>query len=53
MSSVNRNSKWVVRQKKKYIKNWDWSPLEVGAGVETFTFFKRFWKMKSLHISST
>ena len=38
--------------KKKNIKNWDWSPFEIDAGVESFNFFTRSWKMKILNIYS-
>ena len=41
-----------VRQKKKFIKNWDWSPFEIYAGVESFAFFVRSWKRKILNIYS-
>ena len=41
-----------VRQKKKPIKNWDLSPFEIDAGVESFAFFIRSWKMKILNIYS-
>ena len=36
--------------KEKSIRNWDWSPFEIAAGVENFAFFIRSWKIKILHI---
>ena len=33
-------------------ENWDWSPFEIEAGVESFAFFIRSWKMKILNIYS-
>ena len=52
MSSLNRSDKGGLRQKKKSIKNWDWSPFEIDAGVENFVFFIRWWKMRILNIFS-
>ena len=34
-------------------ENWDWSPFEIKAGVESFAFFIRSWKMKILNIYSS
>ena len=34
-------------------ENWDWSPFEIEAGVESFAFFIRSWKMKILNIYSS
>ena len=39
--------------KEKSIKNWDWSPFEIDAGVESFVFFIRSWEMKILNNYST
>ena len=46
MSSLNRSNKVYVKIKKS-IKNWDWSPFEIDAGVESFAFFIRSWEMKT------
>ena len=39
--------------KEKSIKNWDWSPFEIDAGVESSVFFIRSWEMKILNNYST
>ena len=51
MSSLNRSNKVYVKIKKS-IKNWDWSPFEIDAGVESFAFFIRSWEMKIKNIYS-
>ena len=42
-----------VCQMKNTIKNWDWSPFEINAGVEGFAFFIRSWKMNLFSLIPT
>ena len=52
MSSLTGAIRGTSKKKKKSVKNWDWSPLEIDTGVENFAFFRRSWKTKILNISS-